>query len=262
MQELITTGELASSQKFLFEAGQKLQEKMLPVLVEDKFGQQYFVNGNGRVDEVNEWHDHITLPAPVNISTLVGLAEYVDKDPDGVLKDPNRRFIINVVSPKLVTLQSAITGYFKERETFVKCEADVPQLSFGTFMDTERFQVMLQSNFVPDANLDLVLKIAGSVKKEQNMQTADDGVSQRITVNAGVSTCADVVIKNPVILSPYRTFHEMTQPSSPFILRFDKDGNAALFTGGGSDWIVKAKQEIADYFTNALESFPNITVLA
>ena len=42
----------------------------------------------------------------------------------------------------------------------------------------------------------------------------------------------------------------------------DKDGNAALFTGGGSDWIVKAKQEIADYFNNVLESFPNITVLA
>lgn len=113
---------------------------------------------------------------------------------------------------------------------------------------------------MPSENLSLVLKLAGCVKKEQSMQTADDGVSQRVTVNAGVATAADVTVKNPVQLTPIRTFREIDQPDSPFVLRFNENAKAALFTGDGAAWHMEAVARIAEYLRSNLAGY-NVEVI-
>ena len=64
---------------------------------------------------------------------------------------------------------------------------------------------------------------------------ADDGVGQTVTAKSGVTRTTKVDVKNPWMLAPFRTFPEVAQPESPFILRMDKDSQCALFEGDELD---------------------------
>jgi len=68
-------------------------------------------------------------------------------------------------------------------------------------------------------------------------------------------------VKNPVTLTPYRTFREVAQPVSPFVLRFNEDAQAALFTGDGSVWKLEAVGLIAEYLRHNLLGY-NVKVIA
>jgi hypothetical protein len=168
---------------------------------------------------------------------------------------------VRVKSPTEVEVIAPQRGYWRERELVAYCNAVVPDIRFGRYMDRDEFQIMVQTCFMDSDNRALVLQLAGNVRKEQTLQTADDGVSQRITVNAGISTAADVIVKNPVSLIPFRTFHEVEQPASPFVLRFDEDGNPALFTGDGSAWKLEAVSTVKAYLKDALKG-RNVDIVA
>ena len=120
---------------------------------------------------------------------------------------------------------------------------------------------MVQTCFEESENRAVVLKLAGSVRKEQSMQTADDGTSQKVTINTGVATASNVIVRNPVVLTPFRSFREVEQPESPFILRFNEDAQVALFTGDGSAWTLTAVARIKDYLKNNLYG-ENVEVIA
>ena len=250
-------------EEFLYNAGKEAQRDADTRIIRDQFGQEYLVSGRDVLCEVKEKHDHITQPALITLSTLDGLVDYINNDPDMIFHNPETRYQVIVNSPTEVLVISPYAGYYKERSTIIRCAADVPQVAFGCFMDTEKFQVLLQTCFLETENLKLVLKLAGSVRKEQNLQTADDGVSQKVTINSGVTTAADVIVKNPVELVPFRTFVEIEQPASPFVLRFNQDGDAALFTGAGKSWVVEAKMSIVAYLEQKLvDSDANVFVVS
>ena len=51
-------------------------------------------------------------------------------------------------------------------------------------------------------------------------------------------------IKPRVPLSPFRTFQEVEQPESEFLLRLDEDGNIGLFEADGGMWKLTARKTI------------------
>lgn len=53
-------------------------------------------------------------------------------------------------------------------------------------------------------------------------------------------------------LRPFRTFLEVEQPVSEFLLRLDDDGNVGLFEADGGMWQQTAKASIAAYFEDKL----------
>lgn len=205
--------------------------------------------------------ERIVKGEPFKTFSLDGLIEFIKKDVDNVFNNPEFSYIVRVTSPTLVEVMSQINGYWKEREVVARCEATVPTIRFGEYMDPETFQIMLQTSFEDSENRAKVLLLSGNLRKEQEITTADDGVSQRVTVNAGVASAAGVTVKNPVELTPYRTFREIEQPQSPFVLRFDEGAKAALFTGDEKSWQLEAVSRIADYLCAQLVEY-NVVVIA
>ena len=51
-----------------------------------------------------------------------------------------------------------------------------------------------------------------------------------------------------VMLRPFRTFLEVEQPESEFLLRVDPDEGIGFFEADGGIWKLEAKKNIADYF--------------
>lgn len=200
-------------------------------------------------------------PRPFLAFSLRGLVDYIKTDVDGLFAAPGVRHIVSVCGVDTVKVYTPITGYSKSRHVIAECRAHVPDIPFNRYIDPEDFQIMVQTRFQESDNRKTVLKLAGNIKGEQSMQTADDGVSQKVTIKKGVATAADVIVSNPVVLTPLRTFYEVEQPSSPFVIRFSENAQAALFEGDGGAWMLKAVENIRTWLEAALLGY-NVEVIA
>lgn len=262
---MCATPEAARAEvEFLLKAGMDAQKGMDDLRRPEVFaiGEDTYISVGNSYERVKPAQpDKIVKPEPFDAYSLDGLIDFIKEDVDGFFADPARKYIVRVESPTHVEVVSPVSGYWMERVKVAVCTALVPRIDFGAFKDQESFQIMVQTSFEDSENRAKVLQLVGNLRKEQSMQTADDGVSQKVTVNAGVVKAADVIVKNPVPLTPFRTFREVEQPESPFILRVDEEARAALFTGDGSAWKLEAVNRIGEYLKSNLLGY-NVIVIA
>lgn len=250
-----------AEQEYLVGVGKSIAKAEEQPIVTEIDGHKYvaFKGNFNRIRPVEPEEEK--QPAAFETFSLQGLVDFIKTDVDGLFGNPERRHIVRVTNVNKVEVFSPVTGFFKKRYLVAVCNALVPQIPFDKYMDAESFQIMVQTRFEESDNRALVLKLSGSLRSEQTMQTADDGVSQKVTINKGVATAADVTVKNPVSLTPLRTFYEVKQPSSPFVLRFNEDSEAALFEGDGGAWKLKAVKNIKEWLEAELAGY-NVEIIA
>lgn len=258
---IMTADAMRAKEEFLFNSGKEAQrDAETPHILEiDGYKYTAYRGQLNRVQTVKP--DKPEKPDVFEAFSLAGLVDFIKADVDGLFNIPNVRHIVRVVNTRRVEVLSPMHGFYKERDLVARCDALIPVVPFDTFMDVDDFQIMLQSRFKESANRALVLQLSGSLRCEQSGQIADDGVSQKVTINRGVATYADVTVKNPVVLQPMRTFHEVEQPESPFILRFNDKAQAALFEGDGGAWQLKAVTNIRAWLEAMLDGC-NVEVIA
>lgn len=192
------------------------------------------------------------------VSTLTGLVDYIKTNADQL----EGKLLIHVKSPDEVALYSPLNRD-KEREKYISVEAILPNnVKYDQFIDTERFNIMLQSSFVNNTDKEILLKYTGLIQDDAVKSTGDDGVSQQVTVKTGVASIGQALVPNPVTLAPYRTFPEVNQPESKFIFRMQKGPTAALYEADGGAWRNTALLSIKDYLQEELKEVGNIEIIA
>jgi hypothetical protein len=254
----IATPEAARAEvEYLVRIGQEIRAAEEAVQVLNIDGNTFTAH-RGNLERVKPPHPE--KPEVFKAFSLSGLVDFIKADVDRIFEE-GMPHIVRVVSPKRVEVLSPMIGPYHERFIEAECDALVPDIPFGRFQGVDEFQIMLQSRFEDSANRALVLQLSGSLRTEQANQIADDGVSQKVTIKRGVATADDVTVKNPVVLKPLRTFYEVAQPESPFILRFNENANAALFEGDGGAWKLRAVENIRAWLAGKLERC-NVVVIA
>lgn len=194
----------------------------------------------------------------LKVSTLTGLVDYIKANVDE-LKD---ELLIQVKSHDEVRLFSKLNTD-RDRELYIQAEAILPNnIRYNSFIDTENFNIMLQSSFVDTGDKAVLLKYTGLVQDEAVKSTGDDGVSQQVTVKTGVASVGQAIVPNPVSLAPYRTFPEVEQPTSKFIFRMQSGPRAALFEADGGAWRNQAILNIKNYLEKELEKAINVSIIA
>lgn len=193
---------------------------------------------------------HIKEPAPkaVEIITLSGLLDYIDTNIDDLELD---NLMIHVCSPREVKLYSSI-GHDANRECYISCRALTPDIAFNCFRDPEKFNITLQSCFAETEDIVQLLKVVGNIKEESVRAVGDDGISQEVTAKTGIARVGDVIVPNPVMLAPYRTFPEVEQPTSRFVFRMQNGPRCALFEADGGMWRNEAMTNIKEYLVHKL----------
>lgn len=194
-------------------------------------------------------------PAPLALHSLQGLVDYVDANRDQLAAD---RCVVHVCDPINVYVRSELKPR-QNRHTYVAAVAiDAVAGRLGGFQDMERTIIMLQSLFEDVGDRSRVLEVLGNVTANAELQTQDDGVSQKVTTRLGLKDYSPV--PNPVMLAPFRTFREVEQPTSPFILRM-KQGQpgepavVALFEADGGAWRLDAVEAIAAWLDGKVGDF-------
>ena len=197
----------------------------------------------------------------VQMNTLTSLVDYIKSQVDEI----GVKMIVHVQSPTEVSLYSSLDDE-RVREHLVDVVARVPEFEYGRFIGHEYFCIGLQAKFLDDPESDraLVLKFAGTVEEGSVAQYSDDGISQKATVKTGIASKGDAIVPNPVKLRPYRTFHEVQQPTSEFVFRMKSDDGVrcALFEADGGAWENVAMKNIKEYLEVELADYPNFTIIS
>jgi hypothetical protein len=201
-----------------------------------------------------------TQPVALCVATLAGLVDYIsatEENKDGHLQG---RFL-QIASYKDVRLLTALHGEAAQRSLLVMAlHAEIMPAAFklGSFIDHEAFVIGLQVAFVPTEERDTLLRVFGRLGGQEVRESEDDGISQSVSVRSGVVRNSLVNVPNPVVLRPYRTFPEIEQPSSPFVLRVrrveDELPEIALFEADGGKWKLDAIASIRAYLAARLMS--------
>ena len=150
----------------------------------------------------------------------------------------------------------------KKRTTFCVAENPMKPFSFGNDYNVEEFIIALHGFFVSNTERDQLLKCVANIRDSKSKELNDDGVTQKVTVNQGVTMVGVSEIKNPVRLRPYRTFIEVDQPEGRFVFRVNKDRhdsvNCRLIDADGGRWKLDAIANIKEYLEKAELGLPII----
>jgi hypothetical protein len=206
------------------------------------------------------------VPATLKLNTLTGLIDYVTNGPDAVTADDDG-LMVHVVNERQVDVVSGLFGRADQRRSYATSTAEAvlskSSFNYGEFYPCEDFVIKLLALFEDFDGRAAVLKVVGNTKEENVRQTGDDGITQTVTARSGIARVEEVSVPNPVFLAPFRTFREVTQPLSPFVLRMKqgREGGlptVALFEADGGKWKLDAIQFIREYLAGKIETVPII----
>ena len=154
--------------------------------------------------------------------------------------------MVQVKSNDTVEVMTTYLSDFS-RNTLYRAKADAPGLRTG-FRGREVALIELRSLCIPNEGTAYLLDLLSRMTNENSVSTNDNGVTQTVEARQGVALNAVVEIKPRVMLRPFRTFLEVEQPESEFLLRVDPDEGIGFFEADGGIWKLEAKKNIADYF--------------
>lgn len=189
----------------------------------------------------------------LQISTLDGLIEYINENAD---KHNFTDLIIVVNSPRSVSVRSQVESKKDSRVEWLAADYEVDSFPFDRYIDHEQFMVKAQALICETDDQRNLLKFVGNLTTALVQTSTDDGKSQTVVVETGVRK-SEVDLPNPVNLAPRRTFPEVEQPGSPFVLRLkqSREGQLpeiALFEADGGLWRVEAITNIKTYIARKL----------
>mgnify|MGYP000764952790 FL=1 len=168
----------------------------------------------------------------------------------GAMKDTLEKvgttIMVQVKSNDTVEVMTTYLSDFS-RNTLYRAKADAPGLYTG-FRGREVALIELRSLCIPNEGTAYLLDLLSRMTNENSVSTNDNGVTQTVEARQGVALNAVVEIKPRVMLRPFRTFLEVEQPESEFLLRVEPDEGIGFFEADGGIWKLEAKKNIADYF--------------
>ena len=192
------------------------------------------------------------MPDCADFNTLTGLVDIIRHE--GAMQ-PWRLFV-RVVDARTVVVYTAYTDW-DELHPFThislyRTTADVPRITTDTPMSHEQAIVELRSLYLPGEDRDYLLDLLSTMSVGEEVTSDDNGVTQTATVKQGVQLKATVPVRPIVTLQPFRTFLEVEQPCSDFLLRVGSKGEITLRDADGGAWKLDAKRKIAAWLAQAL----------
>jgi hypothetical protein len=189
-----------------------------------------------------------TLP----FRTLTGLVDYIRS---GIDKPNLTEHVLHVAQPSVVGLLSELHPLDRKREFLAGAELQEEGFPFDEWQDQENALIGIQTLFVDTTQRAALLKALGTMTADEIQTHMDDGVTQRVTAAAGVALADRRDLPSPISLAPFRTFREVDQPESLFVVRVRKQGErlaVALFEADGGAWKLEAVKRVAAWLREAV----------
>jgi len=223
-------------------------KEALSYLVSLKDNKTYEIHGDTYSDrELHRVAPYVARPASIEVNGLDSIVKLVKNELEPLVDLP---LFIRVEGPRRVSVFSTLDGDMKRNDLY-RAVCDAPDFRAG-FREQEAAIIELRSAFIPNEGTEYLLDLLSRICKDESVSSEDNGVSQNVTARQGISLKTIERLKTRIPLIPYRTFTEIEQPESEFILRLDDKGRVGLIEADGGKWKMTAKERIKAYFEEAL----------
>lgn len=191
--------------------------------------------------------DKKPIPRCIDLTGLDSVCKMVRNEWDHV----GQQIFIQVKDYRTVSVFTSLDSD-EDRLYLYKCAADTPSVTMGSFMTYEKAVIELRSLYIPTEDHEYLLDLISSISSESKVTSSDNGVTQKVEARSGIALNSLVTIKPRVNLRPFRTFVEVDQPDSDFLLRVNDRGEVGLFPADGGVWKLEATRNVAAYFEKEL----------
>lgn len=221
--------------------------KLIDKIVTLKETKTFEINGQTYADTtLTRIPPHVDRPECIRVSGLDGICKLIRTE----LAKIDTVVMVQAKSHNTVEVMTTYLPDFS-RNILYRADADAPGLRTG-FRGREVALIELRSLFIPNEGTAYLLDLLSKMTDENKVSTNDNGVTQTVEARQGVALNAMVEVKPRVMLRPFRTFLEVEQPESEFLLRVDANEGIGFFEADGGIWKLEAKKNIADYFNTNL----------
>lgn len=154
---------------------------------------------------------------------------------------------------KNIEVYSSLDRYNK-RNYVLEVRPVTPSIQFDRYMDLEEFIIQLQTCFVDTVNKQKLIELVSSFVESEKLEVADNGISQTIVVEKGaaIKSKSEVEVNPFVRLAAYRTYVEVEQPETIYLLRVQRGNRIALYEADGGKWKLDAQKNVSEYLREGL----------
>lgn len=206
----------------------------------------FAVTVDGKVNEIRPTIDH---PDTLPLHSLDALVKLV------------RTEAAKAQAPLYITIPDHMTvrcfgqpdpdaRYF--RQVYYEAHAtDVPGWGEKVQLGFEEAQIAMRTRFQETADTVYALKLLSDICCGAKVVYNDNGIATTVTTQKGVALQSNEQIRPIITLKPYRTFQEVEQPESIFLIRVNERGITFTEADGGM-WKLKARQTVKAFLEEQL----------
>ena len=136
-------------------------------------------------------------------------------------------------------------GYYEATATDVPGWGEKVQLGFN------EAQIAMRTRFQETTDTIYALKLLSDICCGAKVVYNDNGIATTVTTQKGVALQSNEQIRPIITLKPYRTFQEVEQPESIFLIRVNERGITFTEADGGM-WKLKARQTVKAFLEEQL----------
>ncbi len=138
------------------------------------------------------------------------------------------------------------------RQVYYEVKAtDVPGWDSGVKLGFEEMQIALRTRFQETPDALYAMKLLSDITSGGKITLNDNGIATSVVTQKGVALQSNEAIRPIVKLKPYRTFQEVEQPESAFLIRVSERGISFTEADGGM-WKLTARETIKKFLEERL----------
>ena len=146
------------------------------------------------------------------------------------------------------------TGLRMNREYLYTADAtDVPGWGEKVALPFEEAIIALRTRFQPTNDTEYALKLLSDITTGSKVTFNDNGVATSVVTKRGIDLQSNTTIRPIISLRPYRTFQEVEQTASEFLIRIN-ERNITFIEADGGMWKLAARNTVKAYLEQALEA--------
>ncbi len=232
----------------LKEAIEKIVSLSAPTIKEIE-GHTFSITGDGAIDQVRAAIDQ---PETLCVNSLDSLVKMIRTE---ALSRYDRPIYINVPTPTTVhCFASPRTELRETRLTYYIAKAtDVPGWKDDVTLSFEEAMISLRTRFQATVDTEYTLKLLSEITTGAKVTFNDNGIATTVVTQKGIALQGKDAIRPIVSLKPYRTFQEVDQPASDFLIRVSDRGIKFVEADGGM-WRLAARETIKKHLEVSLEA--------
>lgn len=207
----------------------------------------FCVTSDGTAKELRPTIDH---PDILPLNSLDALVKMIKTEAPRFTEAPLYITIPSHLLVQCFTQPEPTERFF--RQFFYEVKAtDVPGWDSKVQLGFEEMQIALRTRFQETPDALYAMKLLSDISTGAKITFNDNGVATSVVTKKGIDLQANEAIRPIVKLKPYRTFQEVEQPESTFLIRVNERGISFTEADGGM-WKLKARETVKAFLEKAL----------